>query len=85
MTRKLSPKQVKLLCLKSQGLSIKQMGLALGTSECTVKNTLTVVRKKLGANNTAHAVYIFCGVIYERENRYTICRDCPACVNVSSR
>ncbi len=58
MTVPLTPREVQVLTLISDGNSNKQIAVVLGTSEQTIKNHVSAVLRKLNANDRAHAVYI---------------------------
>jgi RNA polymerase sigma factor (sigma-70 family) len=54
----LTPRELQILKLISEGNSSKQMGRILGTSEQTIKSRVSSILRKLNANDRAHAVFI---------------------------
>jgi DNA-binding CsgD family transcriptional regulator len=54
----LTPRELQTLRMKANGLVSKQIAAEFGITENTVKNHMTVILRKLGAENTAHAVAI---------------------------
>jgi len=54
----LSDKQLRLLKHMANGASIKGYAFHVGTSPRSVAAMITTVCKRLGAENTAHAVHI---------------------------
>ena len=57
-TASLTPREIQVLTLISEGNSNKMIGGILGTSEQTIKNYVSAMLRKLNANDRAHAVYI---------------------------
>jgi two-component system response regulator DegU len=57
-TAALTPREVQVLTLISEGNSNKLIAGILGTSEQTIKNCVSVMLRKLNANDRAHAVFI---------------------------
>lgn len=57
-TDTLGSRELETLRLMSLGHLYHEVALAMGVSPQTVKNCLTVVRRKLDAHTTAHAVAI---------------------------
>lgn len=57
-TASLTPREIQVLTLISEGNSNKLIGGILGTSEQTIKNYVSAMLRKLNANDRAHAVYI---------------------------
>ena len=56
----LTPRQREILELTSEGLVAKEVASKLYISDQTVKNHLTIIRKRLGAITTTQAVAIAC-------------------------
>jgi DNA-binding CsgD family transcriptional regulator len=56
--RPLTQREVESLWLAAHGFTDPQIGKKLGISGQTVKNYLQNARIKLGATNTAHAVFL---------------------------
>lgn len=54
----LYPREVETLRLLSQGYSQKEVASQMGVGWQTIKNRLTVIKDKLEAKNTTHAVAI---------------------------
>lgn len=57
-SKELHPRELETLRLLSQGYTFKEIAVFMGIQWQTIKNRLTVVRSKLGARNTIHAVAI---------------------------
>ena len=55
----LNPRQRQIMQHVADGYTNEQIGEAVGISVMTVKNTLTMIYKKMGARNRAHAATIF--------------------------
>ena len=55
---RLTPTERKVMELAAEGLLVKQIAARLGLSPLTVKNHLARIRRRLGANDKAHAVGI---------------------------
>jgi DNA-binding NarL/FixJ family response regulator len=54
----LTPQQVRVLMMLSEGLLNKQIAYELGVSEATIKAHMTAILRKLGASNRTQAVLI---------------------------
>lgn len=54
----LTPNEYKILQLVAKGLSNKEIGIHLFVSTHTVKSHLSIILRKLKAENRSHAVYI---------------------------
>ena len=54
----LTPRQLEVLTLASEGLTLKGMGNRLSIKERTIRKHLHDIREKLNATNTTHAVAI---------------------------
>src|SRR5688572_8748358 len=54
----LTPREIEILGLVAEGLGNRDVAAALDVSEQTVKNTLSVAMRKLGAPNRTHAVMV---------------------------
>lgn len=54
----LTDRQTQVLGLLARGLTYTEIGVLLGVSTETVKTSVSVLRKKLGARNGCHAVSI---------------------------
>ena len=54
----LAPKELEILGLVAEGRQNKQIAVALGVSEQTVKNHVSSILRKLHANDRAHAVVL---------------------------
>lgn len=54
----LTPREKEILELLRGGLTVKDLAARLGTAENTVQNQLTIIRLKLGALNTTHAIQL---------------------------
>lgn len=80
MTVPLTPREVQVLTLISDGNSNKQIAVVLGTSEQTIKNHVSAVLRKLNANDRAHAVYIAA-----RDGLLTVDLAADAVLGVSSK
>ena len=61
LSLKTGPRELEALRLRSQGHSVKEVAVLMGVSYHTTKERLAIVRRKLGARNTAHAVTIAIG------------------------
>ena len=57
-TYRLSKREIEILRHAAGGYTHSQVGEALGISPQTVKNHLSLIMRKLGANNKAHAVVL---------------------------
>lgn len=57
-TEELTPREIEVLKLASEGHSHKQIAKRLSYSEQTSKNQLNSIRRKLNANNTTQAVVL---------------------------
>lgn len=57
-SRRLSQREEQILLLASQGMANKEIGGYLYLSEQTVKNHMSRILRKLGANDRAHAVML---------------------------
>ena len=55
---RLTPTERKVMELAAEGLLVKQIAARLGLSPLTIKNHLARIRRRLGANDKAHAVGI---------------------------
>lgn len=55
--RRLTKRQKEVLACFSEGMNAKKSGKHLGLSDRTVHAYLTVIRQKMDAKNTAHAIY----------------------------
>ena len=53
---KLTPRQLEVLSLVANGLASKQVARKLSIGEQTVKNYMSEIMNRLGANSRAHAV-----------------------------
>ena len=58
ITTPLTPKEVQILTHIAEGNSNKRIAMILGISEQTVKNHVSVILRKLNANDRAHAVML---------------------------
>ncbi len=58
ISKKLGDRQLATLLLAAQGLSYQQIGERLYVSESTVKSTMGVVTRKLGARNRFHCIHL---------------------------
>ncbi len=56
--RRLTGRQLQILALAAEGLTNKAIGRRLGISDQTVKNTLTIAYRNLGAVDRCQAVTI---------------------------
>lgn len=56
MSRRLSPKELEILRLVSEGQSYKGIARSLDVSEATVKHHMANMRLKLGAESSTHLV-----------------------------
>ncbi len=56
--RKLSSREVEIIKHTACGLTAKEIAKMTGLEHRTIEAYMTNIRKKLGAKNTAHAIYI---------------------------
>ena len=70
MTKRLSPRELQIIRLCGDGLGNKEVAERLRISIRTVHTHVTNARIKLGARNTAHAVFLTF-VTYKQFSRYS--------------
>jgi DNA-binding NarL/FixJ family response regulator len=58
MKSKLSPRQLEVLELAGNGMSVKETSAKLGITESTVESHRAKILERLNAHNMAHAVHI---------------------------
>jgi len=58
MTNELTEHQIRILQLLSEGKKISDTAKLMDASQQTIKNILCIIREKLEATNTTHAVAI---------------------------
>ncbi len=58
--KKLSCREVEIINHIASGFTAKEIGKKIGLEHRTIETYLTNIKKKLGAKNSAHAIYLVC-------------------------
>lgn len=61
--KKLSSREVEILEYTAQGFTAKEIGKSIGIGYRSVEIYMARIKKKLGAKNVAHVIYIACQII----------------------